>query len=221
MSNTWVLYILSYLHTLYIPSICVSNIHVYTDSFSVYYTYTCWQFQYTPHFKRSFLTVSSCYHGSCACMIGKAPLQTSSIVQAKMFSWPSVCISVTMEIPMKRLFLSDPDSWNARWTFMNPSNVASILRIGLLLVIYHPSEMSVSSVCSDCEFPFTPWRIWPSVDYGHPVRSWNESYTTRIKQTYSTILDDLRGPSHLRVPPWPHNIQDSPFTIPWLTKMIQ
>ncbi len=25
------------------------NIHVYADSFSVYYTYTCWQFQYTPH----------------------------------------------------------------------------------------------------------------------------------------------------------------------------
>ena len=25
------------------------NIHVYTDSFSIYYTYACWQFQYTPH----------------------------------------------------------------------------------------------------------------------------------------------------------------------------
>ncbi len=27
----------------------MSNIHVYTDSFSMYYTYTCWQFEYTPH----------------------------------------------------------------------------------------------------------------------------------------------------------------------------
>jgi hypothetical protein len=56
---------------------------------------------------------------------------------------------------------------------------------------------------------------------GHPSSPWNEAYTSRILQTFSTILDDIRGPAHLRVPPCPYNTQDSPFTIPRLTKMIQ
>ena len=56
---------------------------------------------------------------------------------------------------------------------------------------------------------------------GHPDITWNEVYTSWILQTYSTILDDIRGPTHLCVPPCPYNTQDSPFTIPRLTKMIQ
>jgi hypothetical protein len=56
---------------------------------------------------------------------------------------------------------------------------------------------------------------------GHPTSTWNETYTTHVLQKYSTILDDIRGPDHLRVPPHPYNTQDSPFTIQRLTKMIQ
>jgi len=36
---------------------------------------------------------------------------------------------------------------------------------------------------------------------GHPSSTWNESYTTHMLQAYSTILDDTRGPAHLRAPP--------------------
>jgi hypothetical protein len=56
---------------------------------------------------------------------------------------------------------------------------------------------------------------------GHPASVWNKTYTTHMLQTYSTILDDIRGPVHLRAPPCPYNTQDSPFNIPRLTKMIQ
>ena len=85
-------------------------------------------------------------HGNWACMIGKAPLQAPSIVQEKTFSWPSVRISATMEFAMKGMFLSCPDASKARRTFMNPSDAASILRIGLLLVLCHPSPMKQAPI---------------------------------------------------------------------------
>jgi hypothetical protein len=48
-------------------------------------------------------------------------------------------ISDTMEFAMKGMFLSCPDASKARRTFMNPSDASGILRIGLLLVLCHPS----------------------------------------------------------------------------------
>ena len=85
-------------------------------------------------------------HGSCACVIGKVSLQEPSIVQEKTFSWPSVRISATMEFAMKGMLLSCPDASKARRTFMNPSDAASILRIGLLLVLCHPSPMKQAPI---------------------------------------------------------------------------
>jgi hypothetical protein len=53
-----------------------------------------------------------------------------------------VRISATMEFAMKGMFLSCPDASKARRTFMNPSDAASILRIGHgshLLILGSPS----------------------------------------------------------------------------------
>ena len=87
-----------------------------------------------------------CPHGSFSCMNGKAPLQVSSIVQEKTFSWPRVRISVTMEFVMKGMFLSCPDASKARRTFMKPSDTESILRIRLLLVLCHPPPMKQAPI---------------------------------------------------------------------------
>jgi hypothetical protein len=46
----------------------------------------------------------------------------------------SVFISVIMEFAMKVMFLSYPDASKTRRTFMNPSDVSCILRIGVFLV---------------------------------------------------------------------------------------
>jgi hypothetical protein len=53
----------------------------------------------------------------------------------------TVRISDTMEFAMKGIFLSCPDASKTRQTCMNTSDAASILRIGLLLVLCHPSPM--------------------------------------------------------------------------------
>jgi hypothetical protein len=64
----------------------------------------------------------------------------------KTFSWSRVRISATMDFAMKGMFLSCPDASKARRTFMNPSDTSSILRIGLLLVLFHPSPMNQAPI---------------------------------------------------------------------------
>ena len=66
---------------------------------------------------------------------------------SSMTSWKNVlCISATMEFAMKDIFLSCPVASKARRTFMNSSDTVGILRIGLLLVLCHPSPIKESPI---------------------------------------------------------------------------